>query len=57
MADVVALELETGSAAFTQLLEDVFDILEGISENVIGKFFSTPLSAFPQTIAKPPNLI
>src|SRR6266404_5154650 len=31
MADIIALKLELGAAALAQLLEDVLDILEGIS--------------------------
>jgi len=35
MADIVALELEFGAAAFAKAFKNLFDILEGIAKNEI----------------------
>src|SRR5260370_5503590 len=37
VADIVALELEARAAALAQLLQDVFDVLEGVSEDEVAR--------------------
>ena len=37
VADIVALELEAGAVGVAELLQDVFDVLEGVAENVVAR--------------------
>ena len=39
VADIVALELETGAAALAQLLQDALDVLERVAEDEVARHF------------------